>query len=215
MGEIERRCLILGGGEICDYGGIARLAAGCAVICADSGYSHLEPLGMACTLLVGDFDSLSGPVPEHIPRVTLPADKDYTDTDLAVREALKRGYTSFVMAGVTGGRPDHTLANIQVLLGLSRRGISAMMSDGVTDYHAFTAPVQGDSYRLPFKSGYYFSVFAQGAACKRVNIRGGKYPLVDYDLAFDEARAVSNEFLDGDATITMESGTVLIVTTPK
>lgn len=216
MGEVSKNCIILGGGEILDYAAVSRLVSGgMFVICADGGFKHCAGLGLVPGLIVGDFDSIKGEIPQEIPLVTLSPEKDYTDTDLAVKEALARGYNRLLMAGMTGGRPDHTLANIQILAGLSVSGVHALLTDGVTDYRAFTAPVQGNSFTIPPKAGHYFSVFALGGVCKRLNIQGAKYPLVDYDLRYDEARAISNEFLDGDAVISLDAGTVLIIVTPK
>lgn len=43
--------------------------------------------------------------------------------------ALDRGYRDFLLLGCTGGRLDHTLANIAVLLYLLRRGADALMAD--------------------------------------------------------------------------------------
>lgn len=215
MGENISRAVILGGGTVLDYkAAAAKIREGDFLICADSGYRHCNELGVTPQLLVGDFDSI-GAVPSGIPIVTLPADKDYTDTALATEEAVARGFRELLLIGLLGGRPDHSLANIQTLAGLSGRGIVCAATDGVTEMLVHTAPEQGLSLTVPFAQGCYFSVFSLSAQCRNVFIRGGKYPLTGYDLRFDEARAVSNEFLDTDATISLEEGTILVITTKK
>lgn len=211
---MKKACVVLGGGEILDYEVCrSELPHEAFIICADSGFAHCQRLGLEADLLVGDFDSITE-LPEGVPTIRLPVDKDYTDCALAVEEALSRGYRRIFMAGMTGGRADHTLANLQTLAGLSRRNAEAVITDGVTHFYAFTAPLQGTSYLLEPKERCYFSLFALSTVCKRVNIRGAKYPLIDYDLRFDEARAVSNEFLGREALITMEEGTLLLVVAP-
>jgi thiamine pyrophosphokinase len=206
------RCVIVAGGEILDYAAVsAALRPGDVIFCADSGYRHCQLLGVTPALLVGDFDSI-GHVPPAIPLLTLPPDKDYTDTTLAAEEAVNRGYRSLLFAGMMGGRPDHTLANLQTMVGLSRRSVAVSLTDGITDMIAFTAPTQGCELILPCRKDHYFSLFAMSSLCRRVSILGGKYPLQDYDLRFDEARAVSNEFVGEDVVVTMGEGSLLVVT---
>lgn len=210
------RSVILGGGDILDYASVAsRVEPGDYVICADGGYRHCGRLGVSPDLLVGDFDSIGEALPAGIPAVTHPAEKDYTDCALAAEEAVRLGSAALLFAGMTGGpRMDHTLANWQTLAGLSRRGIRVSMFDGVTETLVHTAPVQGKEVVLPYRKGCYFSLFSLSGVCRRVTIRGGRYPLAGYDLRFDEARAVSNEFLAGDVAVAFEAGTMILFTTP-
>ena len=67
---------------------------------------------------MGDFDS----APQHIKNIyekdhiiKLNREKDYTDTHVAVIEALKRKPETVILVGTTGGRLDHMLANINLL----------------------------------------------------------------------------------------------------
>lgn len=39
-----------------------------------------------------------------------------TDTVYAMKEAIKRGFDTFLLIGVVGGRLDHTLGNVSMLL---------------------------------------------------------------------------------------------------
>ena len=56
--------------------------------------------------------------------IVLPCEKDDTDTVFAVKEALKRGFQDFLLIGVIGGRLDHTLGNVSLLLMLDAHGRS-------------------------------------------------------------------------------------------
>ncbi|MDL2233574.1 thiamine diphosphokinase [Ruminococcaceae bacterium OttesenSCG-928-L11] len=208
-------CAILSGGEILDYAAVKEeLPATDFIICADSGYRHCRHLDCQPDLLVGDFDSIGQALPDGVPVVRLSADKDYTDTALACEEAVSRGAKRIYLAGFSGGRLDHTLANLQTLAGLSARGIECHMTDGRCTVYALTASAQGNALILQPRPRHYFSVFAFSGVCKNVAIQGGKYPLERYDLRFDEARAVSNEFLDGPVTVSLDEGTLLVTTTP-
>ena len=46
---------------------------------------------------------------------------------LAFEEGFALGYRDFAMYGADGGRLDHTLANLQLLGGVSRRGANVRM----------------------------------------------------------------------------------------
>lgn len=209
--EPDHGFVLLGGGEIRDYTAVlSRIAADDFIICADSGYDHCAALGLIPDLLVGDFDSVRSALPPHIPRIPLLAEKNHTDTTHAIEQAIARGATQMLLAGMLGGRLDHTLANLQSLAWLSRRGVNACLTDGLTDIYAVT---NGEKQLSP-RFGYYFSLFSLSQRCTGVFITGAKYLLHDHTLTFDEPRAVSNEFLTGTATISVRNGTMAILLVP-
>ena len=86
------------------------------IIAADKGLEHLSVLGLVPDIIVGDFDSYTGELPETDAEMhrSVP-EKDDTDTMLAVRIAIERGCTDIDLYGALGGRTDHTIANIQTL----------------------------------------------------------------------------------------------------
>jgi len=209
----ETYAVIICGGEVLDYKSASgKVTPGAFVICADSGYRHCKGLGLSPSLLVGDFDSIIS-LPDGVPTVRLPADKDYTDTAFAATEAVDMGFTDILFIGIGGGRPDHTVANLQTMAGLSRRGIRTSATDGVSDMLMFTTPIQGAILKIPRRESCYFSVLAFGGTCMGVTITGAKYPLDHYNLSDGDPRAVSNEFVGGDALVTLDEGTVLIIIT--
>lgn len=83
------------------------------VIAADSGLAAALAAGVLPDLAVGDFDSLPDrgllkSLPEGAV-LEFPADKDDTDTELAIRIAVERGADWIAVAGGGGGRLDHLL----------------------------------------------------------------------------------------------------------
>ena len=101
------------------------------VIAVDGGLSYCGILNVEPDLIIGDFDSmteqeklaveqLQQTVPEKICR--LPECKDDTDMLAAIKRGLELGYNDFRIYAATGGRFDHTLANIQCLLYLKNHG---------------------------------------------------------------------------------------------
>ena len=65
-----------------------------------------------------------------IRRLTVPAHKDDTDTQLAIEEAISRGCTQLTLVGGFGGRVDHFGANLLQLEGYRRRGVKIRLMNG-------------------------------------------------------------------------------------
>ena len=98
------------------------------VICADAGYDTAVQYGVRPDLVIGDFDSAAKRPPETIRTIKLPVEKDVTDMMGAVMVGQKLGYKTFVLIGGLGGdRFDHSMANLDVLLYISKHGGSAVL----------------------------------------------------------------------------------------
>ena len=121
-----KRCFIFAAGTF--FGLRERPVPGDFVIAADAGYRTCQQAGIVPDLLLGDFDSMEQPDFPNIHRS--PVEKDATDTMLAVKTALEQGCDTVYIYGGTGGkRLDHTLANLQTLLFLRRRGVRGYLYD--------------------------------------------------------------------------------------
>lgn len=178
------------------------------VIAADGGYSALQALGVKANLVVGDFDSL-GFVPEAEEIVQHPVRKDDTDTLLAIRLGLERGYRNFVITGALGGRLDHTFANLQALLFLRDHGAKGVLyGDGT----AVTAVTNGS---ITIESEGTLSVFTMDEKATGVYLRDVSYPLENAELTNSFPIGVSNEFVGTPATIGVENGTLLVMWQPE
>ena len=103
------------------------------IIAADAGMNYCIRDNIIPDVIIGDFDSL-GKIPESESVITLPVEKDDTDTSFAVKYAMSKGYDKFVIFGATGGkRQDHTFANITLLGFISKNnGIGFLVSDDYT-----------------------------------------------------------------------------------
>jgi len=200
---LSAHCYIAGAGE---FTGIYSPGQDDYIIAADAGYSELIQRGIEPDLVVGDFDSL-GSAPAH-PNIKLsPAEKDDTDMMLAVKQGLMRGYKSFVIDGGLDGRLDHTFANFQVLVYLSRNE-----ARGVLLGHdmCVTAVTNGSVGFFSSASGS-ISVFSAGDKAKGVTLTGLKYSLDDAALTYDYPTGVSNEFTGKPATVAVHDGTLIII----
>lgn len=118
------RCVIFTAG---DQHGIEKHEIGLRhddfVICCDAGYRLAQRLGVRPDLLLGDFDSYTGALPEDIPVQRYIRDKDDTDTVIAVRYALEHGYDSILLVAATRRTGwIHLLGNLQILAFIFREG---------------------------------------------------------------------------------------------
>lgn len=202
-----RRCVVVGGAPIGNYDAVRQyLRPDDFVICCDSGLKHREKLGVSPDMIVGDFDSAEDP---HLPveTVILPCEKDDTDTMAAVREAVRRGFEEFLLIGVIGGRLDHTLANIYILLWLEKQGKKALAAD---DYSEMEIVSRAPAY---IEDHYpYFSVLNIGGIAKGITIRNAKYTLENAEISCEWQYGVSNEPLPGKtASVSVSGGMLLLI----
>ncbi len=195
-------CYIIGAG---DFFGFAKRPCGDDfVIAADGGYAVCQKEGIAPNLILGDFDSL-GWVPKDGNVLRAPVEKDDTDMMLAVKEGLKRGCTRFHIYGGTGGRLDHTIANLQTLLYLKAHGADGLLYDK----NCYFTVLKNEKREFLARETGTFSVFALQAEAKGVTISGGQYETSGITLKEDEPMGVSNCFVGKPVTVEVLDGTLL------
>lgn len=180
------------------------------VVAADSGLNNARALGIRVDAVVGDYDSLGHKpdVDKDVEVVTVPTEKDVTDTQLAVEYALQKGAREIVLVGGLGGRLDHTLANLSILEDLLDKRVRATLLDGQNRVRL----LRNDSTILP-RSGYtYLSLLSLDSVSKGVEIEGVKYPLKRGRLHRTlGGLGVSNEITGNCCFISVRKGTLLIV----
>lgn len=208
MGKIESRCIIIGGGD-CTAGILKQyILADDYIICADSGYDIAIEADIIPNLLIGDFDSIKS-FPENVEKITLPVEKDVTDCEAAYNEGVRRGFTEFLLFGGTGGRFEHTFANISVMARASGEGIKIRMFD---DKHTFYA-ITNEELKIPFTPDKQISVFAFGEKAFGVTEKGFHYSLDNYTLDPFVPIGISNDIVDDFGEIIVEDGTLIVIET--
>ena len=201
-----KRCVIFATGSF--YGLRERPGdPGDFVIAADAGYQVCLRECVKPDLLIGDFDSMEPPKDfAHVRR--LPVEKDDTDTLAAVRAGLERGCTDFLIYGGTGGkRLDHTLANLQSLLFLRRRGARGFLFG---DDFVWTV-IENEAIQVERTVEWgLLSVFCLGDRAVGVGESGVQYPLEDAVLTPDFPLGVSNHILERQARISVRQGALAV-----
>ena len=198
-----KSCHIVGAGECNEL--IIKKESGDLIIAADGGYAYLEKAGIKPDIAIGDFDSLNfSPVCEKV--IKLNPIKDITDMYAAVNVGIKEGYSCFHLYGATGGRIDHTIANIQLIASLAQNKMKAFIHDGNT---VITA-VCNDSLEFSTENKGYISVFSHSEKCSGVFLKGLKYTLENAELTNTFPLGVSNEFIGEKSEIIIDNGTAIV-----
>lgn len=202
-----KRCVIIGGAPIQNYENIKScLKENDFNVFCDSGLRHMDALGISPDLIIGDFDSHANPC-LPVETIVLPCEKDDTDTVFAVKEALKRGFEEFLLIGVIGGRLDHTLANVSILLMLDKLGKKAEAAD---DYSVLS--IVSDKPVFIKDKCRFFSLLNISGEAKGVCIKNAKYPLENSEISCEYQYGISNEVLPGKtAEVSVKSGRLLLI----
>lgn len=172
------------------------------IIGVDMACSYLMENNVPIDLAIGDFDSIKGGSMKEVidysdKAIIFPTVKDYTDTYLAVKEALKMKHTEIIIYGGVGKRFDHSIANVSLL----KLGTIAICNDHVTMYM-----LHPGSYEIESKKKF-ISFFAMEDV-KQLDLLGFKYQQRKYDLNVDDPLCISNE---GSGTVSFEDGVLLVI----
>lgn len=209
MEEKNGKCIVIGAGDL-TLGNIA-VGEEDFVIAVDGGLGYCGVLEVEPDLLIGDFDSVSEEeekavrlleqeIPDRV--IRLAREKDDTDMLAALKEGLARGYRQFHIYAGTGGRFDHTLANIQCLLYLKKRDAVGYLIDGT----GMMLVICGEAVHFRKNLEGTLSLFSLGEKANGVTISGMKYELENAVLTNDFPIGISNEFIGEEAMISVEEG---------
>ncbi|MBR3835806.1 MAG: thiamine diphosphokinase [Clostridia bacterium] len=197
-------CYIVAAGDM--YGTLPMTTDDDMIIAADAGLLHLEKSGIEPDVLLGDFDSMD--LPEDREAIVYPVRKDDTDTILAVKLGLQKGYTEFVIYGGLGGkRTDHTVANIQTLAYIAQNGGRGTL---VGNGECFTL-IRDSELVIESGEGKNFSVFAYAGKAEGVTIEGSHYDVKNAELTPFFPLGVSNKSKEKAVKIKVKKGCLLIV----
>ncbi len=203
------RAFIYTGGKVWDELVSERPEEGDLILAADAGLLTARRFGVEPSIVLGDFDTL-GDVPELPDGAELlqtPAEKDDTDTQLAVRVATLRGARQIVIVGGLDGRLDHTLSLLAILEDLDARFIPAHITSGKNRARF----LRNNSLLLMRSHFRYFSILAADPIVKGVSVEGCKYPLKKAKLTRTRQFAVSNEIVGNCALIDIRRGGAWII----
>ena len=188
-----------------------RSAGDPVVICADGAAHRLKELDMAPDLIVGDMDSIDEDTLRYFEAkgsriIRHPEDKAETDTQLALECAFEMNPDQIRIFGALGGRIDHALANISLLVMCAKRGVDAKIVD--RDCELF---VIDRSCVIDGRKGDTVSLLPLSSDVRGITLDGFEYPLSDGVMEIGKPYGVSNRLAGTRGTISVKSGYLLII----
>ena len=170
---------------------------------------HQLPLDMA----IGDFDSVSPADFQQIEQaakelIQAPAEKDDTDLELALKTVFERyPQAQARVFGALGGRIDHLLSNLFLASEPDLAPFMGQMELAGADNRILFRPA-GQHRLSPMEGMTYISFMPADGS--HLTIKNAKYPLREENFFFKKCYS-SNEFLDGDIQIALDTGYVVII----
>ncbi len=185
------------------------------IIAVDGGLRHLRSLDRFPDLLLGDLDSIT---PEELQAcqnhgveiLRFNPQKDESDLELAILEALRRGFDCLTISNASGGRADHFLSNLALLFHPALQNTRVILRDNTSLIY----PVSQD-FTLTVQPGDLISLIPWGGAAFGVRTSNLAYPLDGETLLPHQSRGLSNVALGDQISIHLQSGKLLLVHTPK
>lgn len=110
------------------------------------------------------------------------------------------GASEITILGATGGRLDHFLSNLNILMKPLKQGIPAY----IVDSHNRLYLIDGETtLHREQVFGKYISLQPLSEEVYPVTLTGFQYGLKDYTLTYGDGRAISNEFAPEAQTATI------------
>lgn len=208
----QRQAVIVTGGALGEWA-LPYIRHGDYIIGADSGAAFLVRHGIAPDLAIGDFDSVS---PAQLSAVRAAArewrsvdavDKDWTDTEMAMRTALERSFSRITLIGGLGTRFDHALANVHLLKLAHEQGAEAELIDEFNEIRlcARECRLRQDE-RFP-----YLSLLPLTSVVRGVTLSGFQYPLDNATIRIGESIGISNRLLAPEGVVSVLEGQLLVI----
>jgi thiamine pyrophosphokinase len=206
--------IIFAGGSIRPGRGVTEaLKTAELVIGADGGATAARQYGYIPTLIVGDFDSLHEPLQDFLDQgsqfIRAKVEKDETDTELAIQNALKLGASHITLLGALGGeRIEHEMANIFLLADFLP--VPIRIIDGPSCCWLIQGP---GSTTIQGQKGDLLSLLPLTMDARGIRTQHLYYPLQGETLHFGKPRGISNVLTEEQAEVSLEQGLLLVIHT--
>jgi thiamine pyrophosphokinase len=211
---VYQTIIIVSGGALVDrdyFYKIIRKTKKRHIICCDGGARHLEQSAIIPDVIIGDMDSIDDQQLEKYFRkgtkiIRYPENKDLTDTELALDYAMNLKPEAIFIWAASGGRLDHTLANVFLLRKAKQKGIRTYLADEYCE--AFLS--DKEEFFINQK-GQTVSILALSSRVTGICLSGFLYPLKMASMKMGESRGISNIIQNERASLRFEKGSLLVV----
>ena len=172
------------------------------VYCCDGAYTWAKGR-VEIYKNLGDFDSLTE-LPDPPPTEVYPSEKDFTDGEIALKQAIADGADEVVIYGGFGGRSDHFLGNLQLLYAAHAQGVKCSMVSEKERAFAASGKIIFSGLR-----GKTVSVLPFGGPLHIMDSAGLKYSYPD-EIGYGECRGISN-ICERDEAFVEVDGVALVI----
>jgi len=180
---------------------------------ADRGSLTLMDHCITPDYAVGDFDSMAETDKESVRKQANvfeqhPSEKDQTDLEIALDKAYALHAEKIYLFGVTGGRLDHELINIQLLYSIMTRNIQGRVVDAQNEL-AISEP---GTHKINHDKKYpNISFIPYSRDVKGLTLEGFYYPLINETISWGSTRCISNKLISDFGTFSYEEGILLVI----
>lgn len=195
------------------------------IIAADKGLRFCYEKKIFPNYILGDYDSICPEILEwyrrqsDVPVTAYPAEKDDTDTAIALAKALEIGSEKIYLLGALGGRMDHAVANIQILKNVldhtsdnTSKRVERSAEAYIVDPQNMICLIEKEMIlKRKEQFGKYVSLLPFTDTVEGITLEGFKYPLYEYTMKKGESTGVSNEIVDEEAKVSFLSGVLLMI----
>ena len=203
--------LFVTGGRVPSREFFLEISSGRKIFCVDKGIELCRACELVPNFLIGDFDSANQFAVEwarkkNIPVEKYPADKDFTDTQLALNRATEIfGKHVAILTGCFGGRFDHLYSTIFTCAALDRKIFLADEREIIFYLRG------GESVDVKFfKKPLAVSLLPITSTCRGVTTKNLHWELDGATLTQNFPNATSNRIDDDKIFLSVGSGTLAI-----
>lgn len=181
------------------------------LICADGGARHLYAIGLVPKAIIGDMDSLPPELQSDFATkgteiISYPTRKNETDTQLALEYAFTLNPKTIWIFGALGGRIDHALANLSLLVLGAKKGFETKLIDAWCEVFVINKDciIEG-------QPGQTISLLPVSTVATGIALSGFEYPLTDGIMEIGRPYGISNRLVDPRGIISIASGYLLVI----
>lgn len=178
------------------------------IICADGGLNYLDKINIKPNLIVGDLDSVDKSILKKYNDIEIHKfnpEKDFTDTELAVDEAVKKGYEEIILVCATGVRLDHSMANIMLIEKYYYNNVIIK----IIDNNNIIQPLK-NNMTVDYDKNTFISIIPLSEVIDGLNLTGFKYSLKNAVVHRGSTLCISNEVVKKNAKISYKNGIGLL-----
>ena len=207
-------CILLNG-EINNYNYISKIISKenyNYIICSDGGANHAYNMNIVPNYIIGDLDSINKNIIDYYKSKNVefekfPTKKDETDTELCIELSSKLKAKEIHLIGALGGRIDHTIANINLLYYIRKKGIMPkIISEKEEVYIAIEEEIIIDG-----NIGDTVSILPIKGDVEGVTLKNLEYPLNNGYMEFSRPLGISNVMSDINCSIKVNKGSLIII----